>query len=153
MKTGVSPPSIWPEQIAQALHLGILSEADAALLRDYDAKVLNIINVDDFAPHELGVDAGPEHEAQLLRPGAKMDPRMQHMEIYESSHSGIGRVCTGGAALAQERLPPRPAAEVYFISPQNGESCTGRSPCDSGSRAWVWPRQESKSTTRVIIIC
>jgi hypothetical protein len=24
---------------------------------DYDAKVMNIINVDDFAPHELGVDA------------------------------------------------------------------------------------------------
>jgi acyl-CoA dehydrogenase len=73
VKTGRVTALDLPEQIAQALYLGILSEADAALLRDYDAKVLNIINVDDFAPHELGVDAGREHEAQL-RPGAKMDP-------------------------------------------------------------------------------
>ena len=69
-----------PEQIAQALHLGILSEADAALLRDYDAKVLNIINVDDFAPHELGVGPGREHEAQL-RPGTEMDPCMATEEM------------------------------------------------------------------------
>jgi hypothetical protein len=27
-------------------------------LRDYDAKVQDIINVDDFEPHELGVGAG-----------------------------------------------------------------------------------------------
>ncbi len=43
-----------PGQISQALHLGIVSEAEAAVLRDYDAKVSNLINVDDFAPHELG---------------------------------------------------------------------------------------------------
>jgi hypothetical protein len=36
-----------------------LSEAEAAALRDYDAKVSNLINVDDFAPHELrGAAAG-----------------------------------------------------------------------------------------------
>jgi hypothetical protein len=29
-------------------------------LRDYDAKVQDIINVDDFAPHELGIGAGAE---------------------------------------------------------------------------------------------
>jgi acyl-CoA dehydrogenase len=43
-----------PGQISQAESLGILSEAEAAELRDYDAKVSNLINVDDFAPHELG---------------------------------------------------------------------------------------------------
>jgi acyl-CoA dehydrogenase len=44
-------------QIAQALHLGILTEAEAAVLRDYDAKVSHLINVDDFAPHELTAGA------------------------------------------------------------------------------------------------
>jgi acyl-CoA dehydrogenase len=46
-----------PGQIAEALQLGILSDAEAAILGDYDAKVLNLIHVDDFAPHELGANA------------------------------------------------------------------------------------------------
>jgi acyl-CoA dehydrogenase len=45
-------------QITQALHLGILSEAEAAVLRDYETKVSNLIDVDDFAPHELRADSG-----------------------------------------------------------------------------------------------
>jgi acyl-CoA dehydrogenase len=45
-------------QITQALHLGILTEAEAAVLRDYDAKVSNLIDVDDFAPHELAAEPG-----------------------------------------------------------------------------------------------
>ena len=80
VKTGRVTALDLPEQIAQALHLGILSEADAALLRDYDARVLDIINVDDFAPHELGVDPGPEQEEQP-RPGAKIDPCMATEEM------------------------------------------------------------------------
>ena len=43
-----------PEQIAQAVSLGILNGAEAAVLRDYDAKVSHLIKVDDFAPQELG---------------------------------------------------------------------------------------------------
>jgi hypothetical protein len=31
-----------------------LNEAEAAVLRDYDTKVSDLIQVDDFAPHELG---------------------------------------------------------------------------------------------------
>jgi acyl-CoA dehydrogenase len=46
-----------PGQIAQAGELGILSGTEAALLRDYDAKVSNLINVDDFAPHDLSAGA------------------------------------------------------------------------------------------------
>jgi acyl-CoA dehydrogenase len=42
-------------QIDEAVPLGLLTEAEAALLRRYDALVMSIINVDDFAPHELGV--------------------------------------------------------------------------------------------------
>jgi hypothetical protein len=49
-----------PGQISQALDLGILSEAEAAVLRDYDAKVSDLVAVDDFAPHELAADAHPD---------------------------------------------------------------------------------------------
>jgi acyl-CoA dehydrogenase len=46
-------------QITQAQQLGLLTEAEAAVLHDYDAKVSNLINVDDFAPQELAAGAGP----------------------------------------------------------------------------------------------
>jgi acyl-CoA dehydrogenase len=59
VKTGRVTALDLPGQTAEALALGIISESEAALLRDYDAKVQDIINVDDFAPHELGV-AGAE---------------------------------------------------------------------------------------------
>lgn len=45
-------------QVTQASSLGIISESEAALSRD--AKALDIINVDGFAPHELGVGASTE---------------------------------------------------------------------------------------------
>jgi acyl-CoA dehydrogenase len=57
VKTGRVTALDLPGQIAQSLQCGILSEAEAALLRDYDAKVLELVNVDDFAAHELGVNA------------------------------------------------------------------------------------------------
>jgi len=60
VKTGRVTALDLPGQITQSLSLGIISESEAALLRDYDAKVQNIINVDDFAPHELGIGAGTE---------------------------------------------------------------------------------------------
>jgi len=44
-----------PGQIRQALALQILTPAEAQLLRDYDHLVMQIIDVDDFAPHELGL--------------------------------------------------------------------------------------------------
>jgi len=60
VKTGRVTALDLPGQIAQSLSLGIISDGEAALLRDYDAKVQDIINVDDFAPHELGIGAGAE---------------------------------------------------------------------------------------------
>jgi acyl-CoA dehydrogenase len=60
VKTGRVTALDLPGQIAQAASLGIISETEAALLQDYDAKVQGIINVDDFAPHELGVGADAE---------------------------------------------------------------------------------------------
>jgi acyl-CoA dehydrogenase len=59
VKTGRVTALDLPGQIAEALELGILTGAEAALLRDYDAKVSNLINVDDFAPHDLRAGAAP----------------------------------------------------------------------------------------------
>jgi acyl-CoA dehydrogenase len=53
-KTGRLTALDLPGQIEQACALGILSEAEAQLLADYDRRVMQIIDVDDFAPHELG---------------------------------------------------------------------------------------------------
>jgi acyl-CoA dehydrogenase len=57
VKTGRVTALDLPGQISQALELGILNAAEATVLRDYDAKVLAIVNVDDFDPSELGVGA------------------------------------------------------------------------------------------------
>jgi acyl-CoA dehydrogenase len=54
IKTGRIGALDLPGQISEALHAGILSEAEAAVLRDYDAKVSKLLAVDDFAPQELG---------------------------------------------------------------------------------------------------
>lgn len=47
-----------PGQIEQGLGLGILSAAEAATLRAYDALVMDIVNVDEFAPAEIGMRSG-----------------------------------------------------------------------------------------------
>jgi acyl-CoA dehydrogenase len=60
VKTGRVTALDLPGQITQAAALGIINESEAVLLREYDAKVFDIINVDDFAPDELGVGAGAE---------------------------------------------------------------------------------------------
>ncbi len=68
VKTGKVTALDLPGQIAQALAAGIISETEAAALRDYDRKVMDIINVDDFAPNELGVQAQPVPEAPVIAP-------------------------------------------------------------------------------------
>ena len=57
VKTGRITALDLPGQIAQAAALGIISNAEAEVLLDYDAKVLSIVNVDDFESHELGAGA------------------------------------------------------------------------------------------------
>jgi acyl-CoA dehydrogenase len=59
VKTGAVTALDLPGQIDQALQLGILSEAEASVLRDYDAKVSHLIRVDDFAPQELASGGRP----------------------------------------------------------------------------------------------
>ena len=43
-----------PTQISEAQALGLFNEAEAQWLLDYHSRVMHLINVDDFAPHELG---------------------------------------------------------------------------------------------------
>jgi acyl-CoA dehydrogenase len=63
VKTGRVTALDLPGQIQQALAAGIISEPEAAQLREYDRKVMDIIHVDDFAPHELGTQAEPVPQA------------------------------------------------------------------------------------------
>jgi acyl-CoA dehydrogenase len=58
VKTGRIASLDMPGQIAEGRQLGILSAGEAALLLDYDAKIMRIINVDDFAPEELPAGLG-----------------------------------------------------------------------------------------------
>jgi acyl-CoA dehydrogenase len=63
VKTGEVNALDLPGQIGEAQAAGIISEAEAAQLREYDRKVMDIIHVDDFDPRELV--AGSTYEIQL----------------------------------------------------------------------------------------
>jgi acyl-CoA dehydrogenase len=61
VKTGRIRALELPGQITQGLELGIIDAAEAAMLRDYDARVMDIINVDEFAADDLGQRADGPH--------------------------------------------------------------------------------------------
>ena len=65
VKTGRIGALDLPGQIGQALAIGLISAAEAQLLREYDHKVMDIINVDDFESEELaaGVQADTRTDA------------------------------------------------------------------------------------------
>src|SRR5262249_27351526 len=63
VKTGRVTALDLPGQIQQALAGGIISETEAAALREYDRKCMHLVHVDDFAPHELGTLAQPDEQA------------------------------------------------------------------------------------------
>jgi len=69
VKTGRITALDLPGQIQQALKAGILSETEAAVLRDYDRRVMDLINVDDFASEELAARALPT-EVRNVRAGS-----------------------------------------------------------------------------------
>jgi acyl-CoA dehydrogenase len=68
VKTGKVTALDMPGRIQQALAAGLISETEAAALRDYDRKVMDLINVDDFDTSELGTQAQPAPAS--LRPSA-----------------------------------------------------------------------------------
>ena len=53
VKTGRVTALDLPGRITQAVAAGILTEVQGASLADFDHKVMQIVRVDDFAPHEL----------------------------------------------------------------------------------------------------
>jgi acyl-CoA dehydrogenase len=59
VKTGRITALDLPGQIQQALAAGILSETEAAMLRDYDRRVMELIHVDDFDAAELAAVREP----------------------------------------------------------------------------------------------
>ena len=59
VKTGRVTALDLPGQIQQALAAGILSETEAAMLRDYDRRVMEIIHVDDFTTEEMAAGEQP----------------------------------------------------------------------------------------------
>jgi len=63
VKTGRVEALDLPGQIREGLAAGILNEAEAAQLREYDRKVMEIIHVDDFESHELA--AGGAQDQRL----------------------------------------------------------------------------------------
>jgi len=56
VKTGRISALDLPGQIDQAEQIGLLSPEEAAWLREHDRKIMELIHVDDFAPHELGTN-------------------------------------------------------------------------------------------------
>jgi acyl-CoA dehydrogenase len=69
VKTGKVTALDVPGQITQAQAAGIISETEAAMLRDYDRKVMDLISVDDFETHELAAQAAPEEGGFQMQPG------------------------------------------------------------------------------------
>jgi acyl-CoA dehydrogenase len=53
VKTGRVTALDLPGRITQSVAVGILTEAEGARLAEFDRKVMQIVRVDDFAPHEL----------------------------------------------------------------------------------------------------
>ena len=69
VKTGRVTALDFPGQVQQALTAGILTETEAAMLRDYDRRVMEIIHVDDFTTDEM---AAGEQPADDVRPAARV---------------------------------------------------------------------------------
>ncbi|MFM7396387.1 MAG: acyl-CoA dehydrogenase [Gammaproteobacteria bacterium] len=65
VKTGRITALDLPAQIDEAERTGLFSTEDANWLRAYDRKVMELINVDDFAPHELGTNGKPRPRIDL----------------------------------------------------------------------------------------
>jgi acyl-CoA dehydrogenase len=64
VKTGRVKALDLPGQITEALAARILTEAEAAQLREYDRKVMEIIHVDDFESHELAAGGAKDQRLE-----------------------------------------------------------------------------------------
>ncbi|HEU4652900.1 MAG TPA: acyl-CoA dehydrogenase, partial [Steroidobacteraceae bacterium] len=62
VKTGRITALDLPGQIQQGLAIGLLTQTEAATLRDYDRRVMDIIHVDDFTTEEMAAEHEPAEE-------------------------------------------------------------------------------------------
>jgi acyl-CoA dehydrogenase len=69
VKTGRVTALDFPGQVQQALAAGILTETEAAMLRDYDRRVMEIIHVDDFTTEEMAAGEQPVDDVRQVRVG------------------------------------------------------------------------------------
>jgi acyl-CoA dehydrogenase len=69
VKTGKITALDVPGQIAQARELGIISDTEAASLRDYDRKVMELLSVDDFETHEMAAHGQGDAQTGAARAG------------------------------------------------------------------------------------
>jgi acyl-CoA dehydrogenase len=67
VKTGRITALDLPGQIQQALAAGILSDTEAAMLRDYDRRVMDLIHVDDFDTEDMAAGEQPVDIRQQQR--------------------------------------------------------------------------------------
>ena len=65
VKTGRVTALDLPGQVQQALAAGIVTETEAAQLREYDRKVMELVHVDDFEPDQIGAHGAPDPRAAL----------------------------------------------------------------------------------------
>jgi len=67
VKTGRVRALDLPGQVRGALAAGLITEAEAAQLREYDRKVMEIVSVDDFESHELAAGGAQVDEADTFQ--------------------------------------------------------------------------------------
>ena len=72
VKTGQVTALDLPGQIQQAFAAGIITETEAAQMREYDRKVMDLVHVDDFEPHELGTQSQSQADALATRPSQQV---------------------------------------------------------------------------------
>jgi acyl-CoA dehydrogenase len=94
-KTGRVSALNLADQITQARELGVLSEHEALFLAEYDRKVMDIVNVDDFESHELGITATSDPMAPVATAAA-----------------------TAAAAATPAATAPAAVADLEFVMPQ-----------------------------------
>ena len=123
VKTGKHHRARSPGQIQQALAAGILSETEAAMLRDYDRRVMEIIHVDDFTTEEMAAGERPDRrqsarrasatpESQLSLPRSNRPVRSIQMKRLDamslsSQHSRSRSLDRSGYAHDRRRRAPR----------------------------------------------
>ena len=121
VKTGRVKALDLPGQIREALAAGIITEAEAAQLREYDRKVMEIINVDDFESHELaaGVDLrDPARTAAVSRSPATGWCRVRNfvVDARPATTTNVRPGTNPAVSTRQPRLPRQAATRFAELS-------------------------------------